>query len=1080
MKQDIRLPAVSQTCGVGILASAGGLEAATLLVADLPAGPSAFYVLAQHMSPTHKSMLSVLLTRQTELPVLELRGDVVPAPGTIYVPPPNADVVYEDGMIRLMEPNRKIGAPKPSGDRLLTSLAAAMGDRSVAIVLSGTGSDGSYGVKAVREAGGITIAQEPSTAKYSGMPEAAIQSGCVDLVLSPTEIGQNFARILAHPRDLEGLIKSQYDPTALGDLFQILAARTRIDFREYKASTVNRRVARRMVANGIDDYEAYLDLCRASATEVDALGQDLLISVTRFFRDRKQFDDLREAIDDLVARASDDQLRIWVAGCATGEEAYSIAILVSEAVGGPKHPTKRRVQIFATDIDDRALEAGRRGVYPITAAEDIPEAYLERYFTTEEGRLEVRRELRQLVMFSRHNLITDPPFLNLDLVSLRNVLIYFNPVLQERVFSRIDYALDTDGVLFLGTSETPMSTSQSFDPRPGSDRVFVKRRPSPRRSTPFALRLDALEASRPPPAEKPARRPVVPTPREDHRFEALARAVAPNGFLVTPGHEIVRVFGEISDVIELNETVPLGFSTKLLKGPMRNEAASLTTTALRTRHARTGHWHRLDSAEDQEVRLRCYPILGKEGDHTALFAVETRESARPTPATSLLSDVEREEYVEAMEAQMAGMRDALNRTIEELQHANGELQSVNEEYQSANEELQAANEEFETANEELQSTNEELVTVNDEMHANTGELKRVTTELGAILTHSPYPVLIVDQDMLIRRSSRRAREFFALRDMPAGGIHVSQCALPPGFPSFTEACAAAMQTGERRSTSVEVGSKQYTTNMTPFLDGDGAVLGVKVSVMEFDAAGFETMAALMDEMGGLAHWRLNIAANTLYWSKAVFRIHGLDEDGTPPTVGEAIHRYAPEDRARIADHVDQAIREKRSFAFDARLIRADGSTVPVRAACSVVTDGAGTATHLVGAFRDLSRQERDGSLVRQLSEMCDRALAGFFSLDVVEGELTVSEGARRVTGLDRPVSRRGVDPILTCWRAPDRERLGPLLGAARETGRGFDFEGVLADGPEAGRRCRLACRVGRSQWEEVAHLYGSLTFVDEA
>ncbi|MEO0831315.1 MAG: chemotaxis protein CheB, partial [Pseudomonadota bacterium] len=463
------------TSFIGIASSAGGLEAVSTLVATLKEGFGACYVIAQHISPNHTSLLRTLIERETRLPVLELKDPIAPASDTIYLVPPSADVILDDGLLTLVEPAEQFGMPSPSADRLFISLANEMGERSLAIVLSGTGSDGSYGVQAVREAGGITIAQDASSAKYDGMPVSAVNTGCVDLVLSPGEIGQHLGRILAVPRDLEFLKQLSDQPHQLTDLMHILLARTRIDFRDYKMTTVQRRIQRRMLALGIEDYDAYVNHCREHLDEADALFRDLLISVTRFFRDPGPFLRLRDELKATVEDAPDRTIRIWVPGCATGEEAYSIAILAAEALGGPSAVRKDRLQIFATDIDEEALQRCRRGVFPLSAANDIKQDYLEKYFDLEENRIVVKQFLKQVVIVSNHNMFQDPPFSSLDMVSLRNVLIYFNSSLQERVLRRVQYALRPNGLLFLGAAEHLGGLQADYEAVSARDRIYRQR-----------------------------------------------------------------------------------------------------------------------------------------------------------------------------------------------------------------------------------------------------------------------------------------------------------------------------------------------------------------------------------------------------------------------------------------------------------------------------------------------------------------------------------------------------------------------------------------------------------------------------
>ncbi|MBR9765750.1 MAG: chemotaxis protein CheR [Rhodobacteraceae bacterium] len=826
---------------VGIAASAGGLEATSLLVQNLSGNVPATYVIAQHMSPTHKSLLTSLISRETKLPVVELKGTVTPEAGTIYVTPPNSDVIARDGQLCLAEPFGHPATPKPSADRLFQSLADQFGERSVGIVLSGTGSDGSYGVQAIREAGGITIAQEVDTAKYDGMPASAIATGCIDLTLSPERIGQQFERILMHPRNFDDLKIIAQHPTKLSDLLQILLARTGVDFRGYKETTVNRRIARRMTALQLESYADYVDHCRTAQEEVDALYKDLLISVTRFFRDPLQFEQLKIQIDELVAREGGRQLRVWVTGCATGEEAYSIAILFAEALGGPKALKKRQVQIFATDIDDRALDVARRGVYPVSAAQDIPSHLLARYFEISGNELHVLRELRDVTLFSRHNIFQDPPFINLDLVSIRNLLIYFEAPLQERVLYRIHYALAPQGMLFLGTSETAGVLEAHFEPCHGSEKIYAKRRTS--RVTNYRFPEMSSGGYRQGVAEAGDRAPAKEsTDAEDGMFESLMKAVAPTGFIATRGGDILRILGDISAFIELNESGPLAMNTRLLRRPLRDEVMSLIAISLKGRSQRSSRWLEFDLGATNRVRFRCFPMSSSTSKaDNCLIAIETRHVDVKLLEKQGLDSDDRA-YVERMEADMRSTQEALQQTVEELQTTNEELQSVNEEMQSTDEELQATNEELETSNEELQSANEELITVNEELQINSAELQAVLADLDAILTDVPFVVLAVDPALMVRRASALARQFFKIAEIPTIGLHLSQLTIPEGFPSLSSPAAEVFNLRQPKEFTIDTSEANYRLAFSPYADSKSDLTGLTISLIDQRASSSMTDA----------------------------------------------------------------------------------------------------------------------------------------------------------------------------------------------------------------------------------------------
>ena len=517
---------------VGIAASAGGLEATTLLAQNLPVGINCCYVIAQHMSPSHTSMLVQLLGRETQLTVEELSAETTVKSGVIYIPPPGKDVIYTDGQMKLREPAGHPASPKPSADRLFKSLAEELAENAIGVVFSGTGSDGSYGIRAIRQHGGITIAQEPSSCKYDSMPVSAIHTGCIDLTLTPHQIGEHIAEIVSRPRDTDMLEQINATRHRNKDLFDIIFARTLVDFRQYKESTLNLRIQRRMIAKGLEDIDQYVDLCRTSTDGVDALFRDLLISVTEFFRDREQFDHLAHILNGAVSALKEkSKIRVWVPGCASGEEAYSIAILVCEALGGLSEVSSEKIQIFATDIDEAALQVARRGVYPVSAADDIPTEYVNTHFEVSGENLVVRPKLRNMIMFSRHNVIQDAPFIDIDLVSIRNVIIYFNSKLQERLFTRINYALKPGALLFLGTSESLGVMESHFQHVAGRAKIFRKRdaKSVNERSKPQYYTLSTTTEHRP---DKTDYR----DPYDEWRnFDRLARGVITNGVLDLPG-----------------------------------------------------------------------------------------------------------------------------------------------------------------------------------------------------------------------------------------------------------------------------------------------------------------------------------------------------------------------------------------------------------------------------------------------------------------------------------------------------------------------------------------------------------------
>ncbi|MFK7882233.1 chemotaxis protein CheB [Roseobacter sp.] len=818
---------------IGIGSSAGGLEAIRELVATLPIDLQVTYVVVQHMSPHHKSLMTELVARQTSLVVEDVVDGSVPQPNVIYVTPPKTDVIYEDGRLCLVDPSHEVASPKPSVDRFLLSLADTHGEKSMAIILSGTGTDGAYGVQAIREAGGITIAQDTESAKYDGMPMSAMQTGCVDLVLRPFEIGTHLQKILTSPRDFDDFRQETSERSPSSDLLQILLARTRVDFREYKQTTINRRIERRMIALGIESHEDYTQFCRVNPNAVDALFKDLLISVTRFFRDKSEFEALRELLPSLLEKKPTSPFRVWIAGCATGEEAYSIAILLSEALGGPKIHLKEYVQIFATDIDKDALEVARKGVYGMAALNDIPKNLADRYFIQQNDGIRVIDSLRSAILFSDHNVCQDPPFQKVDLLCCRNLLIYFGNALQHKVMSRFHYALTDTSLMFLGTAETVAGSDELFIQ--DSQSAHIYRRRSIRRSenTAFANPRNVPQSRRiPTPAQ--VTQPGDSTDRQ--MFEALALALGKNSVLVTSEYSIVRIYGNVSSFIEINETSNLKMHIDLLRRPFREEARSLVTLALKNCEHRSGVRHLLADDDDAEIRLDVYPIIARDLNERAALIVfsevevdRARNLIKPEQSGDETFESDR---IRLLEDEVATTREALQQTIEELETSNEELQSLNEELQSTNEELQATNEELETSNEELQSTNEELITVNEELQVTAAELSGRTGELMSVLETAPLAIMVLDTALQISQATNAAAEMFNL-SRPVLTPHVSQCVLPENCPALAPICNETLKLGEPISREFTSNGGRFKLTCSPFFDMRGQMKGSTMVVSEF-------------------------------------------------------------------------------------------------------------------------------------------------------------------------------------------------------------------------------------------------------
>lgn len=834
--QDGDKPLVGSKFVIGIGSSAGGLEATRDLVRNLPTDINAAHVIVQHLSPQYKSLLATLVERETDRVVMEITDGQEIESGHIYVTPPNSDVVVRDGKLRLLPPSQELASPKPSVDRFFISLAEDYGEYAVGIVLSGTGTDGAKGIEVIRASGGITLAQDKETAKYRGMPMAAIETGCVDIEISPVRMATHLGRILSSRPNFEGLrLEAAANESPVRDLMSMLFAHTGVDFTDYKASTVHRRVARRMLALGIPDFGEYIRHCQNHRHELDELFRDLLISVTRFFRDTMEYEALKEILAEALKSAQDTskrQLRIWVAGCATGEEAYSIAILLAEAAGGVHNIGREMVQIFATDINRTALKIARRGAYSHTISDDIPPELLKKYFADRGNRYVVSDQIKNMIMFSMHNMCKDPPFLNVDLISCRNVLIYFEPTMQRKVLAKMHFALRPDAHLFLGTAETVSSTEEMFRSTKQNARIFQPLRSNmslvveedTAKIHPLRRDLPRLEFAEPAMRRSSQRQDLM-------EVDAFVNALGPRALLVSVSYRILRVFGDLASFIAFNENTRLSMSLEMLREDLAIEAKMLVSSVVKNGGPKSGLEHRLDG-RDKGVKLTAYALNSRRAEEAQVVItfedVEILREPMPEDAEAPMAN-----WVRRLEAELDASREAHRHINEELETSNEELQALNEELQSANEELQSANVELETANEELQSTNEELITVNEELHVNTNVLMELADEQEIIIAGSIMPMLIVDARSRIKTASNSAVEFFDIDEI---GLHphLSQLLVPKGFPDLNELCFEALDQAQEVNHSFKAGASEFFVNIQPIKNKKLTVVGVAVFLISPD------------------------------------------------------------------------------------------------------------------------------------------------------------------------------------------------------------------------------------------------------
>lgn len=800
---------------VGIGASAGGLEALRAFVRSLPNNLNATYIVAQHLSPRHRSMLPEIIGRETDLDVLSIADNVVPQANTVYVTPQDKDIEIVGDRLHLIVPSRDAGTPKPSVDRLFHTLAVQKGPHAIGIIFSGTGSDGARGVRDVRAAGGITIAQDELSAKYTGMPVAAVESGCIDLVMSPEKIGAQFATILDSRTDLNTLKAPPVHLDQVSELIHLVHDQRRVNFRHYKPATLQRRIERRMAALGVNEIDDYVAIARSSTKEIDALFKDFLISVTAFFRDPSEFDALRSVVGQIIAKKEKkDPIRIWVPGAATGEEVYSIAMIFADLLGGAEAFSSRKVQIFASDIDNDAIEIGRRGFYAETALDEVPRDFVREYFEKVPTGYIVKKTIRERIVFSTHNLIQDPPFLNIDLISCRNLLIYFQASLQAQVLSRFHYALVPNGVLFLGRSETVTANETLFRPAENERHIYFQR--PDKNKTAFNEIAGHSTYFMRPSGTKHETVDIRDLTAATTRFDSLVKAIGPDGFLISSDMQLRKAYGDVNPYVDISSgSLSLGISA-LVREPFGQDIRTTVPIVLRKKEPRNGVAHVDPNDPNRRVRVSVYPVeSGPDEEMLALALIHSWVERNANTANSATEDdSELRRQNDELRRELAIAQSNLQQTAEELETSNEELQALNEELQSSNEELQSTNEELETSNEELQSTNEELSTVNEELQVSSNELRLLNQSLSSILLNIGSPLIVVDRGLNIIHVSNASEELFQINtdsELP----HLSLLKRQNGFPDIVELTREAMVAKRKIDTEVRSDEMNAVISIVP-------------------------------------------------------------------------------------------------------------------------------------------------------------------------------------------------------------------------------------------------------------------------
>ena len=817
---------------VGIGASAGGLEALDLFLQNVPAGSGMAFVIVQHLDPTHKGLMVELLQRVTTMKVVQVGDRMKVEPNQVYVIPPNKDMSILHGTLHLFDPVAPRGLRLPI-DFFFRSLADDRQDKSIGVILSGMGSDGTLGLRAIKEKAGAVFVQEPGSAKFDGMPKSAIDAGLADVIALAEELPGRIIAYLRHAplAGRPGHALEEKAQSALEKIFILLRTQTGQDFSLYKKSTVYRRVERRMGLHQIDGIATYVRFLQENPQETELLFKELLIGVTNFFRDPKAWDHLKKEVIPafLERRPTGGILRAWTPGCSTGEEAYSLAIVFKEALERVKPARNVSLQVFATDLDQDAIEKARAGVYPANITPDVSPERLRRFFSQEERGYRVGKEIREMVVFAPQNVIMDPPFTKLEILVCRNLLIYLTPELQKKLLPLFHYSLNPGGVLFLGSAETIGTFTDLFTP------VDVKARVYRRLDT--ALGATPIEF----PSSFIAMTPEEPAPAKPERPSAslqmladqlILTGYAPAAVLTSGKGDILYISGRTGKYLEPAAGKANWNIFAMAREGLRYELGSAFQKALQAKDAITRKGLKVrTNGNEAAVDITVQPLVEPEelkGMVMIVFADAAMPPEATAPRTSGRSGVHTEQLLEVKQ-ELHKVREELHSCREEMQTTQEELKSANEELQSANEELQSTNEELTTSKEEMQSMNEELQTVNQELQAKVTDLSRANNDMKNLLESTDIATLFLDDNLDIRRFTSQMAKIIKLIPGDAGRP-ITDIASELAYPELVEDAREVMRTLAFKEVMVAAsGGRWFQVRIMPYRTLENRIDGVVIT-----------------------------------------------------------------------------------------------------------------------------------------------------------------------------------------------------------------------------------------------------------
>lgn len=962
-------PVFSGTRLIGIGATSGGLETLRELIEFLPDSSQLAYVIVLHASSRQVGMLSGFLTPLTHLKIQELSDAQVPEPASIYITQKDCNIIYKNGLLQVIEPLHSNDS-HPSINTLFISLANALGKQAIGVILSGTGVDGVEGMRAIKNAGGITIVQKPDTAKYSELPKAVIRAKCVDLILHPLEIGSTLKRIVTQPCEAcesgELLQNPHFETSSYDQINDLIRINTGFRLNDYKSSTVQRRIKRRMNMLGIAMLPQYIEYIQTHKDEAMLLVRETFISVTDFFRDTTAFETLRTLIENLVKNQPKGKIiRCWVSGCATGQEAYSLAMLLEEVL----HEQSRhdlQYLIFASDLDDVALNQARTGQYPLNEIDSIPPAMHERYIEKTNDHFCITKRIRNQVVFARHNVIEDPPFAHLDLITCRNLLIYLTQLAQQRILEIFHYALNPGGYLFLGKPENVDAHKSLFKTFDGRAHIYLRQDGlthyalTANQRDVFKARSDTSDASM---LSKNDARSIDP-----RMLEKLAEHYAPPTLVIDHDDNIIHFHGNLKNFLDFPKGRADMHLFSLVDRALVNELRTLIYRCRRDR--KTVYCKGCSINIDGQKHTVTIMVTSMENTEKDLLLVSfhsfpLEESLETDNNPDNITQDQR--TIAQLHQELLYTRNNLDAVFEELETSNEALLSSNEELQSLNEELQSTNEELQTSNEELQSANEELLTVNEEMQIKSTELEQIARDLTNVKESLAFPLIVVSTHLFIMQANAACRQI-AVVESTLQNISLNNIQWLIEVAGLIPRIRNVMNTGDRfQETLIGHQDTAYLLHVMPYLcpqlnKVDGAVLLFE----DITARHHAEMAlkksnerfnwAVMGSTDGL--WIKDTVSGDSYWSPRYKNILGYREDEIEVDHDYWESRLHPEDRDATLAAMESCLNAGTQFDVEYRLKHKSGRYIWIQSRGGRIQSETGARAHIAGSITDITQRKR--------------------------------------------------------------------------------------------------------------------------